>query len=297
MAPVAEAHGVRVYSPRDGWFSFFNSPYPAHRSMTGIDIYPGSEFGGLAPSPIEGRLIAIRRVKAPGGGLFEDAGYDVLTLYESPEDPGVVVKMLHLEPAIKLGEVVAVGEMLGRLLRSGYFDFWTSPHLHLEVRRASDPIRARGGYRLKRTHQPEIGEPQGELRGTVSSVRPEYALINLQGGAAARVGDTPILLDGGIPHYRWLGLHSSTPLTGGVVELCGRPIAVIEESYGDCAIARCEGPRFEVKGQRVGLSLYLPTEGKAPIKLIPARPGALKLVRGEEVSIEIFGGGLKLKNR
>jgi hypothetical protein len=47
----------------------------------------------------------------------------------------------------------------------------------------------------------------------------------------------------------------------------------------------------------VGLSLYLPTEGKAPIKLIPARPGALKLVRGEEVSIEIFGGGLKLKNR
>jgi hypothetical protein len=37
----------------------------------------------------------------------------------------------------------------------------------------------------------------------------------------------------------------------------------------------------------VGLSLYLPTEGKAPIKLIPARPGALKLEKGEMISIEI----------
>ena len=293
MTPIAEACGVRVYCPRGGWFSFFNSPYPAHRSMTGVDVYPALEFGDRAPSPIGGRLTAFRRVRAPRGRLFKDVGYDVITLLESLENPGMVVKMLHVEPTIRPGEVVEVGEELGILLRSGYFDFWTSPHIHLEVREPSDPLRARGGRRFRRLLQPRMGDPPEELRGWVTLLKLEYALLTLEGssgGLTGRVGDAAVLLDGGVPHYGWLGLHLPRSMTGGLVELCGQPIAMVEERYGECALARCTGPRFEVEGQRVGLSLYLSTE-EASLKLVPPKPGALRLEEGEEITIGIIPGG------
>ncbi|HDI53174.1 MAG TPA: hypothetical protein ENF89_03370 [Candidatus Bathyarchaeota archaeon] len=293
MKPVAEARGVEVYCPIDGWISFFNSPYPAHKSMTGVDIYPGLEYGEAAPSPIEGRLIAVRRVKAPRGRLFRDAGYDVLTLYESVENPRVVVKMLHLEPIIDVGERIGVGDELGLLLRSGYFDFWTSPHIHIEVREPSDPIRARGGHPFKRLLRPEIGDPPEELRGRVIEARPEYILLELEGrrgGLAARVDGVPILLDGGIPHYGFLGLHASTSIEGEVVRLCGKPLGRVERIFGDCALARFEGLGFRVGGHPVGLSLYLSVGSKASVKLIPERPGAIYEEAGEELEIEFSGG-------
>jgi hypothetical protein len=49
-----------------------------------------------------------------------------------------------------VGDVVEVGKPLGILLRSGFFDFWTDPHIHVEVRSPSDPIRAMGGFMLER---------------------------------------------------------------------------------------------------------------------------------------------------
>ncbi len=291
MLPVAEARGVGVHCPQGGWLSFFNSPYPAHRSMTAIDIYPGLEYGEIAPSPIEGRLIAVRRLRAPKGRLFRDAGYDVLTLYESAENPKVVVKMLHLEPIIDVGEGIDIGEELGRLLRSGYFDFWTSPHIHLEVRDPSDPLRARGGHRFRRLLNPEIEDAARELRGRVIEVRPEYLLLRLedhQGGLTAEIDGMPILLDGGVPHYSFIGLHASRKVGKGVVRLCGEPIGRVEKSFGECALARFEEVTFQVKGRRVGLSLYLST-GEASLKLIPESPEALELKVGEEIKIELHG--------
>ena len=289
MLPVAEAGGVKVYCPEGGWLSFFNSPYPAHRSMTAIDLYPILEYGEVAPSPIEGRLIAVRRVRAPKGRLFRDAGYDVLTLYESAENPRVVVKMLHIEPIIEVGETIDIGEELGHLLRSGYFDFWTSPHIHIEVRRQTDPIRARGGYQFRRLIEVEAGDPPEELRGRVIEAKPEYILLRLRGhpkmGLAARVGGRPVILDGGIPHYGWLGLHSSVEIINGLVELCGMEIGRVERSFGNCALTRFEGSGFMVDGQTVGLSLYIST-GEASLKLVPRRPGTLDVGVGEELRIE-----------
>jgi len=294
MLPVAEARGVVIHCPKGGWLSFFNSPYPAHMSMTALDLYPGLEYGEIASSPIEGRLIAVRKVKAPRGRLFRDAGYDVLSLYESAENPRVVVKMLHLEPLIEVGEAISVGEELGHLLRSGYFDFWTSPHIHIEVRRPTDPIRARGGYRFRKLMEVEVGDPPEELRGRVVEAKPEYILLRLRqhsrGGLAARVDGRPVILDGGVPHYRWFGLHTYTEITEGLVKLCETPIGRVERSFGDCALARFRGPRFIVDGQPVGLSLYLST-GEASLKLVPERPGTLKPRVGEELQVEFSEEG------
>jgi hypothetical protein len=293
MMPVAEACGVTIHCPKEGWFSFFNSPYPAHRLLTGIDIYPGLRFGEIAPSPVGGRLIAVREIRTPRGRFFEDVGYDIVVLMESVENPGKVVKLLHVEPTLRIGDTVEVGEELGRLIRSGYFHFWTDPHIHIEVREPSDPLRVRGGHRLRRLIKPRIRDPPEKLEGRITLIKPEYALLTLDGldgGLTARVGDVPVLLDGGIPHYKWLGFHTDRLLMNGSVELCGQPIAVVEENYEGCALARCGGLRFEVKGRSVGLSLYLSMGLEASVKLVPPRPGALEVEEGEEVSIEIATG-------
>lgn len=292
MIPVAEACDVKVYCPKGEWVSFFNSPYPAHRLMTGVDIYPGQKFGDLAPSPVRGRLIAARRIRSPRGKLFEDAGYDVVLLLESLENPDKVVKLLHVEPIREIGDVVEVGEELGLLIRSGYFNFWTDPHIHVEVREPSDPLRVRGGHRFRRLLHQRIPTPPVRIRGRVILIQPEYALLALDGsfgGLSAKVGDSSVLLDGGIPHYGWLGLHTSHPLEDNLVELCGHPIAMIAMNYEDCSLARCKDVRFRVDGQIVRLSLYLSTNSVA-VKLIPPRPGALRLEEGADVSIRIDRG-------
>ncbi|MFQ6054099.1 MAG: hypothetical protein ACE5OO_07740, partial [Candidatus Bathyarchaeia archaeon] len=205
MVPVASSEGVTIHCPEEGKFSFFNSPFPAHYMSTGIDIYPRRRVGKVAPSPVEGRVVKIRRVKAPRGRGFRGAGFDFVILLKSRENPERVIKILHLIPAVRCGEAVEPGQGLGRLLRSGYFNFWTEPHIHLEVRSPLDPLRARGGFALRRLLEVDEADPVEELRGRVKESRREYSLIALgrrfRQGLPARVGGVTGLLDGGIPHY------------------------------------------------------------------------------------------------
>ena len=91
-----------------------------------------------------------------------------------------------------------VGQDLGQLLRSGFFNFWTDPHLHVEVRPPSDPLRARGGFKLRMLMDIDGADPLEELRGTVTMVKPEYVLISLEKGSDHGVtvdvgGETGIL--------------------------------------------------------------------------------------------------------
>ncbi|MGB9959992.1 MAG: hypothetical protein ACPLKQ_05680 [Candidatus Bathyarchaeales archaeon] len=65
MKPVACSEGVTVYCPENSKFSFFNSPYPAHRACSAVDVYCESLFGGVAPSPVYGEVVGIRKVSCP----------------------------------------------------------------------------------------------------------------------------------------------------------------------------------------------------------------------------------------
>ena len=293
MIPVAVSEDVTVFCPSDRKFSFFNSPYPAHHLFMGIDVYPKCGFGEIAPSPVKGRVIKVRRVRCPKGRNFQDAGFDSVILLQSLENPERVIKVLHVEPVVRCGEVVEPGESLGHLLRSGYFNFWTEPHIHMEVRKPSDPLRARGGFPFHRLLEFDETDPVEELRGRVKKSRPEYSLITLKGGFAqglpADVGGEVGLLDGGIPHYRCVGVHMGTTSgSSGVVKLCGKPIATIKAVHGNMCLAECKSFSVRVGGVPIGLSLYLfPNNSKQEVKLVPHKLGALRLKESEEVSLDI----------
>ena len=293
MIPVATSAGVTVSCPMDGRYAFYNSPYPAHQLSTGIDIYPAREFDEMAPSPVRGEVELIRRVRSPKGRGFEDPGYDVVTVLRSLEDPTRVIKLLHVEPVMACGDTVETGQELGRLLRSGYYGFATSPHVHVEIRDPSDPLRVRGGHQLRRLL--DIGEVEAveELRGIVTRSTPEFSMVSLEGisanGLPADVGGIPGLLDGGIPYYGWLGAHiGDNPPRDDIITLLGKAIAKIREVHDGVCLADCLDFTVRVDGRAIlGLSLRLSPRKEAELKLIPSTWGALKLVEGTEVSLSI----------
>lgn len=289
LLPVAESQGVSINCPRDGLYSFFNSPYPAHKLTTGIDIYPE---GSYAPSPVSGRVIKIKRVRAPRGRGFKDDGFDAATLIQSTENPSKIVKILHVDPTVTVGEDVEVGQSLGTLIRSGYYGWATSPHIHVEVREPDDPLRARGGHMISRTEILRPQNPIDEIWGNIVEVRPEYAILELDGawyGLVADAGGKPAVLDGGIPYYGWFGAHFNGDSPRGLtISLTGKVIGVINNVGTEWCQADVLDFKVKVDSHPVtGLSLRLSPDGGAQLKLIPSRRGDLKMGVGNCICVEI----------
>jgi hypothetical protein len=290
--PVAGVDGVTVHCPSKGRYAFYNSPYPAHRLSTGIDIYPGTGFGDTAGSPISGKVTLVRKVRAPRSRRFRDHGHDTVILLESLENPERTIKILHVEPSVQEGDVLETGQTLGTLIRSGYFGYSTAPHIHLEVRSPEDSLRARGGLRFARLQ--EIGNvPElGSLEGFAHRCEEEYAEIEISGasrwGLQSEAGGTPGVLDGGIPYYGWLGVHTDArPQGEGSVSLCGIEIADISETGSQGCVATCRDFSLTVEKERVGLSTCLYPKGDPRFFLIPLSHGGLSLEPSARFSIEI----------
>jgi len=292
MKPAVSSEGVNIYCPEDGRLSLFNSPYPAHRLFAGVDVYPNRGFGELAPSPVLGEVIETRQVRCSHAKDFVSSNRDHVILLRSLENPDRWVKVLHVEPTVEVGDVIEVGANLGRLLRSGFFDFWTDPHLHVEVREPSDPIRARGGFKFERVAKIGESTPAEDLSGHVVECRSEYSLVALEKGfkygVPADVEGQPGLLDAGIPHYGWIGLHlERVPQVGGVVRLSGRKIGTVRFVHSNMCVAECCSPAFRLNGKPVQLSLYLYLFSVPLVKIVPHRPGGLRLKESEQVSLVI----------
>jgi hypothetical protein len=290
--PVAGVDGVTIHCPSEGRYAFYNSPYPAHRLSTGIDIYPGTGFGELVGSPVSGRVTLVRNVRAPKARKFRDHGHDTVILLESRENPERVIKLLHVEPSVQEGDVMETGQNLGTLIRSGYFGYSTAPHIHLEVKRPGDPLRVRGGLRFERLQEignvPELGSLECLVHRSVE----EYAEIEISGasqwGLQCEAGGTPGVLDGGIPYYGWLGVHTdASPQRVGSVNLCGMEIAEISETGTQGCMATCRDFSLNVGKERVGLSICLYPKGDPRFSLIPLSHGELSLKPGSMFSIEI----------
>lgn len=291
IKPVAYSEGITVYCPKNSKFSFFNSPYPAHAACSAVDIYSESAFGSAAPSPVSGKVVGIRKVKCPEQS-FECSNFDYVILLQSNENFERHVKILHVEPTVKVGDVVKAGDRLGFLLRSGFFHFWTEPHTHIEVRNISDSIRAMGGLRFKRLIAIEDFETElEELSGVVVESEREYSLIALNGtfnyGIPVRVGEEMGLLDGGIPHYKWFGVHmSARPTLNNIVKLCGAKIGTVKALYSNMCAVQCSDLTFKINGKPANLGFYFYLS-KPLVKIVPNSIGELKLEKFEEVSIAI----------
>ncbi|KYH42128.1 MAG: hypothetical protein AYL33_003640 [Candidatus Bathyarchaeota archaeon B63] len=225
--------------------------------------------------------------------MFKGSIYDYVLLLRSLENPERWVKILHVEPLVKVGDTVEPGEDLGVLLRSGFFDFWTDPHIHVEVRRPSDPIRARGGFKLERLIKIDAAEPLRKLSGRVVESKPEYSLIALNGrfkqGIPVDLDAHIGLLDAGIPHYRWIGIHTNVnPPSSGIIRLCNKKIGTVKSVHSNMCIAECCSPTLTLNGKPVGLSLYMYLSSTPLMKIVPRRPGEVILRKLENVSLSLY---------
>ena len=189
-------------------FSRFNSPYPAHNEGRAIDLYPADG----APSPVAGEVVATRRTRAPDRPYAEDHDHLIVV------DTGThLARLLHVEPSVEPGDRVAVGDHLGRTIRSGYFAPWVDDHLHLGFRPpGADPVRAGGS--LPVAADVEVRPVAWDGRGTVVEHEETYVVLDAPGHPAPGEGFAGIAadpaagdgtggaLDGGLPHYAGAGL-------------------------------------------------------------------------------------------
>jgi hypothetical protein len=255
--------------------SLYNSPYVSHRAGCALDCYPPSS---TAPSPVSGTILAVETVDAPPKPYAADQ--DHLIVVDTGE---YVARILHVRPAVEVGESVARGDSLGRLVRSGFFAPWVDDHIHLGFRSHGDDYRRASGSRPIALDVPL--EPLAwDGTGTVVETGNTYAVLDspthpdpgaffvgLDGGAG--------VLDGGLPHYEGGGLLADN--VGGVATLLGQRVGTVDGrtvSWDDVTVL--------VDGEPItGISLFLAREADVGVKLV-CPGGSLSVGQSVRVSIE-----------
>ncbi len=289
MIPVAASGGVTLHCPDDGRYAFFNSPYPAHRLMTGLDIYPNTENNSFSPSPVSGAILQVRQVKSPRGHGFEAPEQDVVTIIGSRQPLGVVVKLLHVDTRVEVGSEIRIGEPLGPLIRSGYFGYHTPLHAHIEVRPVDDPIRVRGAHTMNSLLDLERHDATEELTGTVLLARKGFAQIRPIGTprVVVDVGGSPGIIDGGIPLYGWFGIHTKNAKPGASVRLLGKEIGIVRK-VGPCTcIADCTKFNAHLGEISVDVFFVLTPMQQTVVAVTSKKRGELDLTAGDEVSVTV----------
>lgn len=226
-------------------FSRYNSPYPAHDRGCAIDLYPGDN-GGPAPSPVAGEVIDTRTVRCPPQPYAVDT--DHLILLDTGEH---VARILHVDPAVEAGDTVAVGDSLGRLVRSGFFGRWVDDHVHLGFRAPdANPYRASGSLPL--TVGCDVAPLAWDGTGEIVEVGETHVRLDSPAGGdgfVALASDGGVPLDGGLAHYAGAGTFGSP---SGPLSLLGTEVATPTEdgiAWRDVAVT--------VDGVRAtGLSLF-----------------------------------------
>ena len=134
MRTIGKANGVGIAIPDDAYFSFFNSPYIGHRNCSSVDVYPShNEWAGPAFSPVKGTVVKLKQIRMGKKRKFETNEYDYATGIKPIDNEDSILRILHCDPTVKIGDEVAPGDEIGSLLRSRYFNFWTGPHYHIDV--------------------------------------------------------------------------------------------------------------------------------------------------------------------
>ena len=217
---------ISVFASEESFVSFGDSPYFSHYTCSAVDIYPGKRgFDTVVStySPVSGIIKGIYKIKPPQRKAFEKVDFIVSIAPE--ESSNFLVRILHVKPILSVGERVDVGDVLGYIIRSGYYDFWTDPHMHVEVRSKNKKIlTARGSERLIPHLQNPISFSAKTklcqlIIGKVVRVTPEYILLDISDqasvirpfyGVSVSTSDSVALLDAGIPYYQYgIIIHTS----------------------------------------------------------------------------------------
>ncbi|MFB0560906.1 MAG: hypothetical protein ACETWM_06815 [Candidatus Lokiarchaeia archaeon] len=300
---LAESCGIFIYFLDSfEYMSLFNSPYYAHNHGIAVDLYLGpGKFGAEAPCPTPGKVINIRKVRAPIRKKFNAEETDYLIILKSEENPKQLIKILHVNPKLKIGENLDVGDNLGTLIRSGFFNFWTDPHIHLEIRNPGDAIRAKGSYpiHLLSLEKKRDSEPDNSFKCKVIDVRTDYTMVEPSRkviiklgkfhGFATKINNELGILDCGLPHYGFGGvlLEKNDFDLGQEVYMGNLQIGNVFEKQQNIAAIKLKPLSISCEGIDLrGLSLYI-TFKKPLIKLLSRKRERLNLGEGEEILITI----------
>lgn len=249
--------------------SRYNSPYTAHDDGRAIDCYPADG----APSPVAGEVVAHRRVRVPDRPWAER--HDHLLVVDTGR---YLARILHVDPAVAVGDRVDVGDHLGRTVRSGYFARWVDDHLHLGLRpRDADPVRATGSRPL--TLDIDVVAVPWAGSGTVVEAGETHAVLDTPGhpdpdgrfaGIAVDAPDVDagtssgVVLDGGLPHYDGAGLvaQDDAVLEDGPVSLLGTVVGDVRDgrvTWRDVAVRAngrpVTGLSLAIRRDRLGAKL------------------------------------------
>ena len=288
FVPIATSGGVTLFAPARSYISFTNSPYYSHQHALAVDIYHLSDET-TAFSPVYGDMVEVFTVRSPRSKLFRAEEEERLLVIRPVENPGVVVRILHTNCNPDLPLKLTVGASIGQIVRSGFYDFWTDHHIHVEVRKPTQLLRAKGSLPMvPLTHRSRLVGTLCETSPVLRIVRvtKNYTLVEpiedgllslgpLQ-GFGCRVGAAIGILDAGVPHYRLGSVHlerDSAVAPGDPVTLWGTPIGkVIGCSHGQALFT---SQSMEVRSDDHvirGLSVYTWVSRRPLLKLIPLRP-------------------------
>ena len=247
MQVIGEAIGIKLHSPKDAYFSYFNSPYSGHSHAAAIDIYPShQEWGGSVVSPVTGKLVRIQKTAMGRKKIFPTEDHDFGIAIEPEDCEGAIVRILHCKPTLIEGDTVNRGDKIGITIRSRYFNYWTGPHYHVEIMHLDSFPRSTRSYPLalpfefQDTASKEI---YTETEFRIESVTDEnivgypkdfsHTSIGQFSGLSAINDESNIIgiIDGGFSHYKHGGVIGQTSgLEGSTIKLQSIPVGVTKRS-------------------------------------------------------------------
>ena len=306
LEPVAKVQNLVINGYKDGFFSLSNSPFYGHHKFSAIDLYPNHrKYSDEVPSPVAGVVTALRRFSAPTSLYFERPEYEYVIVIANSENSRLCYKILHADPCVSVGEKVKIGDKLGTFVRSGLFCFWTDPHIHVEIRDRTDPIRARGGYALQLMNQGTNtktyhGCGVDRISGDVIESKKEYVMIkpahgvistvNGYSGIGVRIGDQFGILDGGVPHYGYGGVmveDSAKVEQGAKVCLGATELGSVSRTFDSNYLQfQCDGLSFANGSIDFrGISSYLHFHRPEGIKLVYRTFGDHRIQLGQSLTL------------
>jgi len=296
---IIKTEDIQVSIPQTSHFTIGTSPYYAHQHALGIDIYQSlflDDYEVL--SPISGEILKVKPLLAPRPKFVGGINKDYLILVSNPQNRKITYKILHVKPHnIQAGQRIRIGDPIGKTIRNGYFAYWSSPHLHLEIRPSNDAIRASGGRTFslafdKKKNKDYIEERNSEeIHMNVHSVFPEFYLAKFSEtlykfidpiyGVKVRVNKEDYILDGGIPHYKKGTIISQGSIEGKIkksIYLVNQIIGRLNETRGQFGFFQFDSSlKFLLNDEEIrGISLYL-ANFMPLIKIIPNKDNEITL--------------------
>jgi len=287
---IIKRDNVRVSILETNHFTIGTSPYYAHQHGLAIDIYHSLSLDNYdVVSPVSGKIIKTKKLIAPKAKFKGGIDNDYIIIIQNSENTDVVYKILHIKPKVQVGEILEIGDYIGTTIRNGYFAYWSSPHLHLEIRPHDDAIRARGGKIFSLTIEKNqklersISKNQfEEIPIEIHSVYPEFLLAKLPTkfyhlikpfyGIKGNTGNMNCILDGGIPQYKYgttIFQHESNIDSFNSVYFGQHEIGSLQEVRGNFGFVNFNHVRFLLNNEEIrGISLFL-ANFPPLIKLIP----------------------------